>query len=72
MFQGCVNFMSVNLSSFSRGFRWDALTISLFNRHLYYRKVPQFSDARKLCCNLPKIPTKRLNLLRVFCQKDAN
>ena len=25
----------------------------------------------KLCCNLPKIQTKRLNL-RVFCQKDAN
>ena len=36
-----------------------------------YRKVPKFSDARKLCCNLPKIQTKRSNL-RVFCQKDAN
>ena len=23
-----------------------------------YRKVPKFSDARKHCCNLPKIPTK--------------
>ena len=30
-----------------------------------YRKVPKFSDARKLCCNLPKIQTKRPNL-RVF------
>ena len=28
----------------------------------YYHKVPKFSDARKLCCNLPKI----------FRQKDAN
>ena len=30
-----------------------------------YRKVPKFSDARKLCCNRPKIQTKRPNL-RVF------
>ena len=36
-----------------------------------YRKVPKFSDARKHCCNLPKIQTKRPNL-RVFHQKDAN
>ena len=36
-----------------------------------YRKVPKFSDARKLCCNLPKIQTKSPNL-RGFCQKDAN
>ena len=35
-----------------------------------YRKIPKFSDARKLCCNLPKIQTKRPNL-RVFRQKDA-
>ena len=34
------------------------------------RKVPKFSDAKKLCCNLPKIQTKRPNL-RVFCQNDA-
>ena len=26
---------------------------------------------KKLCCNLPKIQTKRLNL-RVLCQNDAN
>ena len=32
--------------------------------------VPKFSDAKKLCCNLPKIQTKRPNL-RVFCQNDA-
>ena len=36
-----------------------------------YRKVPKFSDARELCCDLPKIQEKRQNL-RVFCQKDAN
>ena len=36
-----------------------------------YRKVPKFSDAKKHCCNLPKIQTKRPNL-RVFRQKDAN
>ena len=36
-----------------------------------YRKVPKFSDARKPCCNQPKIQTKMPNL-RVFYQKDAN
>ena len=36
-----------------------------------YRKVPKFSDTRKLCCNLPINQTKRPNL-RVFHQKDAN
>ena len=36
-----------------------------------YRKVPKFSDARKLRCNLPKIQTKRPNL-SAFRQKDAN
>ena len=36
-----------------------------------YHKVPKFSDARKLCCNLPKIQEKRPNL-RVFGQKDAD
>ena len=34
-------------------------------------KVPKFLDTRKLCCNLPKIQTKRPNL-RVCCQKVAN
>ena len=38
---------------------------------LAYCKVPKFLDTRKLCCNLPKIQTKRQNL-RGFCQKDAN
>ena len=36
-----------------------------------YHKVPKFSVAKKLCCNLPKIQTKRPNL-RVFRQKDTN
>ena len=36
-----------------------------------YRKVPKFSDARKLCCILPKIQTKRPKL-KVFHQNDAN
>ena len=36
-----------------------------------YRKIPKFSDAKKLCCNRPKIQTKRPNL-RVVCQNDAN
>ena len=35
-----------------------------------YRKVPKFSDTRKLCCNLPKLQTTRPNL-RVFHQQDA-
>ena len=36
-----------------------------------YRKVPKFSDAIKLCCNLPKIQTKSSNL-SVFRQNGAN
>ena len=36
-----------------------------------YRKVPKFSDTRKLCCSLPKIQTKRQNLL-IFRLKDVN
>ena len=36
-----------------------------------YRKVPKFSDVKKLCCNLLNFQTKRPNL-RVFCQNDAN
>ena len=34
-------------------------------------KVPKFSDARELCCKLPKIQTKKPNL-KILCQKDAN
>ena len=43
---------------------------SLGQSHLYC-KVPKFSDAQNICCNLPKIQTKR-PYLRVFCQNDAN
>ena len=35
------------------------------------RKVPKFSDARKLCYNLPIIQEKRPNLC-VFLRKEAN
>ena len=35
---------------------------------IQYRKVPKFSDDRKLCCNQPKIQTKKPNL-RVIRQK---
>ena len=38
---------------------------------IVYRKVPKFSDPRKLCCNLPKIQTKSPNH-RVFGQEDSN
>ena len=38
---------------------------------IYHNRGPKFSDARKLCCNLHKIQTKRSNL-RVFHKKDAN
>ena len=49
-----------------------SLSASLFSAALIVsRKVPKFSDARKLCCNLPKIQTKRPKL-RVFYQNDAN
>ena len=34
-------------------------------------KFLNFRTPGKLCCNLPKIQTKRQNL-RVFCPKDAN
>ena len=36
-----------------------------------YRRVPKFSDTRKLCCNLPKIQINRQNLM-IFRLKDAN
>ena len=36
-----------------------------------YRKILKFLDARKLCCNQPKIQTKRPNI-RVFHQRDAS
>ena len=47
------------------------MQLGLLSYRENYRKVPNLSDARTFCCNLPKIKTKRPNL-RVFCQKDAN
>ena len=38
---------------------------------MYYRKVPKFSNVRKLCCNQPKIQTKRPNLKGIL-SKHAN
>ena len=43
----------------------------MFSDQIIPYKVPKFSDARKLCCNLPKLQEKRPDLI-VFCQKDAN
>ena len=39
--------------------------------HMKYCKVAKFSDAKNLCCNLPKIQTKRPNL-KVFRKKNAD
>ena len=44
----------------------DSLKTNFMCNHYTYSKVPKFSDARKLCCNLPKIQTKRPNL-RILC-----
>ena len=40
-------------------------------QYTIYSKVPKFSDAQKIGCNLPKNQTKGPNL-RVFHQKDVN
>ena len=51
------------------------MALSKENRNLYLKslnhKIPKFSDARKHCCNLPKIQTK-MPYLREFHQKGAN
>ena len=36
-----------------------------------YRKVPKFWDPRNVCCNLPKIQTKRPSR-KIFCQNGAD
>ena len=46
-------------------------TIYTMSFLIYRSKVPKYLDARKLCCILSKIQTKRPDL-RVFCQKDTN
>ena len=38
---------------------------------LDYRKVPKFSDPKKLCCDLPKIK-QRGQTLGYFVKKDSN
>ena len=49
-------FMSLNADLHNLKFKYSFLV---------YRKVPKFSDTRKLCCNLPKIQTKNPKL-RVY------
>ena len=67
----CIRLLKVNARvvtrscSQSQDTRWD------LDDRANYHKVPKFSDARQLCCNLPKIQTKGPNL-RVFHQKDVN
>ena len=41
-----------------------------FSNTNMYRKVSKFSDAKKLCLNVPKIQAKWPNL-RDLCQNDA-
>ena len=50
---------------------WTVIISLFFLIQRKYRKVPKFSDTRKLYCNLPKIQEKRPNL-GVFREKDAN
>ena len=50
---------------------WCIIYEQMFTFLSNYRKVPKFSDARKLCRNLPNIQTKRPNH-RVCCQKNEN
>ena len=67
-------FMSLTFCSDLRVFAVHSLIlVFMFFKYLKiaYHKVPKFSDARKLCCNLPKIQTKRPKL-RKFHQNDAN
>ena len=45
--------------------------VTRVNQSSIYRKVPKFSDAKKLCCNVPKTQTKRPKL-KVLYQNDAN
>ena len=55
--------------------RHSTCSNSLNSKHLFQnrknRKVSKFSNARKLCCNLSQIQTKRPDL-RIFCENDAN
>ena len=49
----------------------QSLTPTAITTAANYRKVPKFSDTRKLGCDLPKIQEKSPNLW-VFRKKDAN
>ena len=52
-------------------FSHDAAEIGQSCASSAYRKIPSFLEARKLCCNLPKIQTNRPNLKGIL-SKDAN
>ena len=43
------------------------------NQHIYtdYRKTPKFLDTENVCCNQPKIQTKRI-FHREICSKCAD
>ena len=57
----CISIMMVGILKFYKAPWWFS----------HYRKVPKFSDARKLCCKLSKIQTKRF-YPGVIPRKDAN
>ena len=65
------SFISPQILDTKGSFQNNDLGADTLHQLSNYRKVLKFSDARKLCYNLPKTQTKRPNL-RVFCQKDAN
>ena len=68
----CCLYMDNNLQSKKFCFNQSICSLTALAFSIVtFRKVPKFSDARKLCCNQPKIQTKRPNC-RIFCQKDAN
>ena len=75
----CISFIPKfsTFEIFSKGFIIMSMVIHAVITLLFeqietdYHKDPKFSDARKLCCKLPKIQTKRPNH-RILCPKDAN
>ena len=47
-------------------------TVTNETRNKNYRNIPKFSDARKHCCNLPKIQTNSLTLIGKGANGIAN
>ena len=48
-----------------------ACTVFSYIEERTYRKVPKFSDARKLCCKLPKIHTKGYYTKKIQMEKQT-